>query len=131
MKFAWIEDNRIREIAHSNPSEIYHPDIAINYDTEVPDNAENGDGWLNGNLVKKVILDPVINELPEKQVWSIYDFRNGLTLAEKVKWDTDSAPEIVTVKAELPKDKAGATELLDFLVASNVISQASADKILA
>jgi hypothetical protein len=53
-----------------------------------------------------------------------------MTLAEKTKWDNDSAPEIITVKAELPKELAGATELLDFLVVSNVIAQATKTKIL-
>jgi hypothetical protein len=53
-----------------------------------------------------------------------------MSLAEKVKWDNDSAPETKTVKAELPKAEEGAQELVDFLVASGVISQASADKIM-
>jgi hypothetical protein len=128
MKLAWIENEVIRDIAWTTPSKIYHPDVAVNYDTEVPDDAENGDGWVNGALVKKPA--PVEPLAPPRQ-WSTSDFRNGLTLAEKVKWDNDSAPEIITVKAELPKDKVGATELLDFLVASQVISKASADKILA
>ena len=54
-----------------------------------------------------------------------------MTLAEKTKWDNNSAPEIVTVKAELPKELSGATELLEFLVGAGVISQESADRILA
>jgi hypothetical protein len=54
-----------------------------------------------------------------------------MTLAEKTKWDNDSAPEIITVKAELPKELAGATELLDFLVSSSVISAETKAKILA
>lgn len=53
MKFAWIEDNRIRDIAPGNPAEFYHPDVAVFYDTEVPDEAENGDGWVDGVLVKR------------------------------------------------------------------------------
>jgi hypothetical protein len=53
-----------------------------------------------------------------------------MTLAEKTKWDNDSAPEVKTVKAELPKEEAGAQELVDFLVESSVISQASATKIM-
>lgn len=52
MKYAWIENERIRDIAAGNPAELYHPDIAKFYDTEVPDDAENGDGWVNGELVK-------------------------------------------------------------------------------
>ena len=126
MKYAWIENNKIRDVAHSNPTEIYHPDVAVFYNTQVPDNAVNGDGWVNGALVKPVVVEPT----PAPRQWTADNFRTGMTLAEKTKWDNDSAPEIKTVKAELPKELAGATELLDFLVASNVISQASATKIL-
>lgn len=124
MKYAWIENDRIRDVAHSNPTEIYHPDVAVFYNTQVPDDAVNGDGWVNGALVKPELPAP-----PARR-WTADNFRAGMTLAEKTKWDNDSAPEIKTVKAELPQELAGATELLDFLVASNVISQASATKIL-
>jgi hypothetical protein len=126
MKYAWIENDKIRDVAHSNPIEIYHPDVAVFYTTQVPDDAVNGDGWVNGALVKPVVVEPT----PAARQWTADNFRTGMTLAEKTKWDNDSAPEIKTVKAELPKELAGATELLDFLVASNVISQATATKIL-
>ena len=59
MKYAWIENTVIRDIANSNPAELYHPDIAALYDTQVPDEAENGDGWVNGELVKPVPPAPV------------------------------------------------------------------------
>jgi hypothetical protein len=59
MKFAWIENDRIRDVAPGNPAELYHPDIAKFYDTEVPDNAQNGDGWVNGQLVKPEPPAPV------------------------------------------------------------------------
>jgi len=54
MRKAWIENDRIRDIAHSEPFDIYHPDVAVFYDTEVPDDAVNGDGWVDGVLVKPV-----------------------------------------------------------------------------
>ena len=126
MKYAWIKNDKVRDVAHSNPAEIYHPDVAAYYNTQVPDEAVNGDGWVNGQLVKPVIPEPT----PAPRQWTATDFRAGMTLAEKTKWDNNSAPEIITVKAELPKALAGTTELLDFLVAANVISQTSADKIL-
>jgi hypothetical protein len=126
MKYAWIENDKIRDVAWTDPKDIFHPDIAKLYDTQVPDDAVNGDGWVNGALVKPVIPEPT----PAPRQWTADNFRAGMTLAEKTKWDNDSAPEIKTVKAELPKELAGATELLDFLVASNVISQATATKIL-
>ena len=127
MRLAWIENEAIRDVAHDDPTLIYHPDVAKLYDTEVPDEAENGDGWVKGKLVKKPIPEPA--PAPARQ-WSESDFRNGLTLAEKTKWDNNSAPEIVTIKAELPKEQAGAQELVDFLVESQVISQVSATKIM-
>ena len=128
MKFAWIEDGKVRDVAHDEPSKIYHEDVAAFYNTEVPDDAENGDGWVNGQLVKP---EPPAPPAPAPRKWTAEDFRAGMTLAEKAKWDNDSAPEILTVKQELPKELEGATELLDFLVEASVISQASADKILA
>ena len=128
MKYAWIENDKIRDIAHSNPEEIYHPDVAKFYDTQVPDDAVNGDGWVNGALVKP---EPPPPPAPAPRQWTANDFRAGMTLAEKTKWDSDSAPEIKTVKAELPKELAGATELLDFLVGTSVISAETKAKILA
>jgi hypothetical protein len=127
MKYAWIENDKIRDVAHSNPEEIYHAEVAVFYDTEVPDNAENGDGWINGFLIKP---EPVVIP-PAPRQWTAADLRAGMTLAEKTKWDNDSAPEIVTVKMELPQGMAVATELLDFLVGAGVISQDSANRILA
>jgi hypothetical protein len=128
MKYAWIENNKVRDVAHSNPAEIYHPDVAAFYTTQVPDDAVNGDGWVNGALVKP---EPAPEPTPAARQWNADIFRAGMTLAEKTKWDNNSAPEIITVKAELPKELAGATELLDFLVASSVIGAATKTKILA
>ena len=126
MKYAWIENQRIRDIAPGNPVEFYHSDVAVFYDTQVPNDAANGDGWVNGALVKPVIPEPT----PPARQWTVDNFRTGMTLAEKTKWDNNSAPEIITVKAELPQELAGATELLDFLVSSSVIASATKTKIL-
>lgn len=130
MKWAWIENDRIRDICHADPAECYHPDVAKFYDTGVSDDAVNGDGWINGALVKP---EPAPAPEPAPRQWAAADFRAGLTLTEKVKWDNDSAPEIVTVKAELaaPKSQAEVTELLQLLVEAGVIAQASMDKVLA
>jgi hypothetical protein len=127
MKYAWIENEIIRDICQGgNPEDCYAAEVAAFYITQVPDEAINGDGWVNGALIKPVVAEPA----PAPREWTSDNFRNGMTLAEKTKWDNDSAPEIKTVKAELPKELAGATELLDFLVSANVISQATATKIL-
>lgn len=127
MKYAWIENERVRDIAPGNPEEFYHGEVAKFYNTEVPDDAANGDGWVNGVLVKPEPAPPA------PRTWSQDDVRAGLSLSEKVKWDNDSAPEIVTVKAELstPQELTATTELLQFLVDTAVIAQASMDKVLA
>ena len=129
MKKAWIENSVIRDVAHADPFSIYHPDVAVFYDTDVPDDAENGDGWVDGALVKKVVPPAPVYVQPPRE-WTVADFRAGMTLSEKTKWDNDSTPEIVTVKKELPKPREAVVELVAFLVGTNVISQASADKIL-
>jgi hypothetical protein len=129
MKYAWIENDKIRDVAHSNPAEIYHPDVAAFYTTQVPDDAVNDDGWVNGALVKPVIPEPT----PEPVKWTTDDIRKGLTLAERVKWDNDKSDEIKTAKVELTGSnfKAKVQEVLDMLVASGDVSQASATVILA
>jgi hypothetical protein len=128
-KHAWIENGRIRDIAPGDPFAWYHPEVAKFYDTLVPDDAAKDDFWDGIIATKPPVTEYVAPEPPPRE-WTQATFRAGMTLAEKSKWDNDSAPEIVTVKAELPKELAGATELLDFLVASNVISQETATKIL-
>ena len=130
MKYAWIQDNKVRDICQGGePSAHYHPNVAAFYTTQVPDDAVNGDGWVNGVLVKPVIPEPT----PEPVKWTAEDVRNGLTLAERVKWDNDKSDEIKTAKVELAGSnyKAKVQEVLDMLVASGDVSQASATAILA
>lgn len=67
MKFAWIENNRIRDLCSGNPSELYHPDIAKFYDTEVPDESQNDDGWVDGQLVKPELPSPAEPPTPVEE----------------------------------------------------------------
>lgn len=129
MKYAWIENDKVRDVCHGDPTECYHPDVAKFYDTQVPDDADNGDFW-DGSVATKPPVPVYVEPEPAPRQWTADDFRKAMTLAEKTKWDNDSAPEVKTVKAELPKEESGAQELVDFLVQSGVISQASATKIM-
>ena len=132
MKWAWIEDDRIRDIAPGEPSDWYHPDVAVFYDTEVPDEAENGDSWVDGVLTKRPVpeLEPIA---PPPRTWDAGSIRDKLTLTEKVIWDNDSKPEVITAKKEfeIPLEHDAAKAVLDFLVSTNVISQETEDAILA
>jgi hypothetical protein len=78
MKYAWIENNQIRDIAPGIPTDFYHPDVAVFYSTEVPDNAEKDDGWVDGQLVKP---EPVVVTPPARQ-WTAENFR-ALCTGEK------------------------------------------------
>jgi hypothetical protein len=130
MKFAWIENNRVRDVCHGDPALCYHPDVAVFYDTQVPDDTVNGDGWVNGQLVKPAPTPP---PPPAPRTWTADNIRAGLTLSERVKWDNDSAPEIVTAKQEMSpaQQLEHTTEVLQMLVDAAVISQASMAKVLA
>ena len=57
MKYAWIENNVIRDIASGDPSDTYHPNIAALYSVKVPDEASNGDSFADGYWSARVVED--------------------------------------------------------------------------
>ena len=70
---------------------------------------------------------------PPPQTWNDYSVRQGLTLTDKTKWDNNETPQIVTAKIEFetPQQRPYTTELLEYLVDSDSISQLSMDQVLA
>ena len=97
MKYAWIENEVIRDICQGNPEELYHPDVAKFYTTDVPDDAVNGDGWVSDKLIKPVVVEPVVEPVvvvPPKL--STVDFRGLFTIAEEIAI-TKSVDEVVVV----------------------------------
>ena len=64
MKKAWVENNVIRDIAPGNPAELYHPDIAKLYDTDVPDNVLNGATLIDGEWDNPLPVVPVTPAQP-------------------------------------------------------------------
>lgn len=128
---AWIENECIRDLCDGDPFERFHPDVAVFYDTDVPVDSAPGDGWIDGQLVKREM--PNLAPPPLVPMWSVSDVRAKLTLAERVRWDNDSSPFIRTAKIELaePRTQEAVQEVLQMLVESNDISQSSMDRILA
>ena len=59
---AWIENAAVRDICHGNPDELYHPDIAKLYDTEVPEGTTQGATKINGAWTNPVVPEPGIPE---------------------------------------------------------------------
>lgn len=91
MKKAWIENNKIRDIASGNPFECYHHDIAVYYDTDVPDTAVNGaelinGGWVNPNVMSTAPVDIALIQL------SPIEFKMLFTSQERImiKTSTDA-----------------------------------------
>ena len=95
MRKAWIENDRIRDVAPGNPAELYHPDIAAFYDTEVPDDAANGDGWVNGQLVKPEPPAPVEPPAPKPTYAKVSPVEFQLLF---------TSPERVAIKAARAND---------------------------
>lgn len=86
MKKAWIENGRIRDICQGDPIELYHQDIAKFYDTDVSDEAANGDGLVNGLLVKPEMTAPFTLE-PSEPVYpkvSPVEFKLLFTSQERI-----------------------------------------------
>lgn len=67
------------------------------------------------------------------RTWSHNEVRSNMTFVEKVKWDTESTPEMVTAKIEfsVPKELQETTDILSFLVETNNISEQTKNNILA
>lgn len=129
MKHAWIENDTVRDIAPGEPSEFYHPDVAKFYDTLIPDDVEHGATLVDGSWVNPAPPPPP----PEPEaLWDAAKVRSGLTLVERVNWDSDATSFIKTAKIEFsaPCDRAHTTTILDLLVQSGDVSQVSRDNIL-
>jgi hypothetical protein len=62
-KFAWIENNMVRDISfHPDPTIAYTPEIAAFFTTIVPDEVECG--WIkqkNGGFAPPVVTPPVVD----------------------------------------------------------------------
>ena len=89
MKYAWIENNKIRDIVEVYPFTIFHADVAKNYSTEVEDNVENNAELVDGVWVNPVTPEPdpdyVIPE-PEKVYLKVtpLEFKMLFTSQERI-----------------------------------------------
>ena len=102
------------------------------FNTIVADEVESlRDQYDSIELVVEETNEPSITDVVK--MISTDNIRANLTIEERVKWDNNLSPSVVTAKIEfaMPKTVEEATEVLNLLVASNVISEQSKDKILA
>lgn len=139
MKYAWIENGIIRDIAHAEPSEIYHPDIAKFYDTEVPDDAENGWVLVNGTWTAPVVITPIVIESPViKQPISPIEFKLRFTAQERVAIyasQDDIVKDFISIidDTRLTKVDLSSQSTIDavnYLASKNLITQVRINEIL-
>lgn len=102
MKNAWIDaaTNTIRDIAHGDPMAIYHPDIAALYDTDVPDEAQNGDSFVSGVWTAKPVPDAVVPEpvAPVPPKVTVIEYKMLFTSAERIAVKASADPVVVDLR---------------------------------
>lgn len=131
MKYAWVENDHIRDVAPGDPYKFYHPDIAAYYSTLIPDDIQQGAKWNGEQWVNNIILPPtelmVTNHLLRRV--GQQELREAMSLAERVKWDNDMSPTIKTAKIELAFSKlvSEVKPILQMLVDAGDIGQATVD----
>ena len=92
---AWIENNRVREICKGNPSELYHPDIAVHFDTEIDE-----DVLVGAELVKGVWVNPTVTTIeavivPTLPMLSPVEFKMLFTSAERIAIKSSTDPVVI------------------------------------
>lgn len=142
MKYAWIENDIIRDIAPGNPEQFYHPSVAAHYDTEVPDDAENGDTFSNGVLTKRPVPEVVV-QTPEPVVVkppkvSVIEYKMLFTSAERIAVKASTDPVIIDLQ-ELMNDPRtvnvdlslqSISDALDYMTAIGLIAAGRKAEIL-
>lgn len=132
MKYAWIENDHVRDVAPGDPYKFYHPDIAAYYNTLIPDDIQqgarwNGEKWVNSLFIPMVEAQGFNAEFPRRI--GQQELREVMTLAERVKWDNDMSPTIKTAKIELAAARSvmAIKPVLQMLVDAGDIGQATVD----
>ena len=129
MKFARVINGTVQEtFVEPDGFELkdcFHPDVAAQFE---PCGDEVEQGWLKDS---NGFSEPPPQPEPDT-TWSVDEVRDGLTLKERVKWDNDTAPEIVTAKQELriKRNRADLSDILYLLIEAGIVSQDSVDGIL-
>jgi len=134
---AWIENDTVRDICPGNPAECYHPDIAVHYNTDVPDGTINGAALVDGEWVNPVVSEPTPVEPVKPDITvSPVEFKLLWTIQERVKISelkvSDSIIQdfysiiddtrLTLVNLSLESTKQAIEYLLNKLVESNILT---------
>lgn len=140
MPMAWIKDDTVRDVAPGDPAELYHPDMAALFATEVPDGIVPGAVLVNG-----VWTNPTPPSEPSEPPAATYpkvspvEFKLLFTSAERIaiKASTDAVvldfmeivndPRLTTVDLGLASTQQGVA----YLASVGLIGEARVAEILA
>ncbi len=129
---AWIENNRVREICKGNPSELFHPDIAKNFDTEVDEDVLAGAELVNDVWINPTINEPIAPTVEYAKISPI-EFKMLFTVSERLAINPlKQSDEIINDWFEILDDTRLTTvdlglkstqEALDYLVSLDVLTE--------
>lgn len=142
MKYAWIENEVIRDVVAGTPSDYFHPDIAKFYNTVVPDEAANGDSWFNDQLIKKEVVEPVAAE-PQvaavtPPVVTVIEWKMLFTAQERIAAKTSIDPIIQDLQELMNDPRTTVVDLglgsiqdaLDYMTVLGIIAAGRKEEIL-
>lgn len=129
---AWIENNTVRDIAQGIPSEVYMPEIAALYNTDIPDGTERGatlidDVWTNppasyvlttAELEAKEAGDLAASEqLSIQEAGWLYQEEVSAMIEGYLQSEIDSWPTQEDEAVAFTQNAEAATPLLDAMIA--------------
>lgn len=85
MKKAWIENGHIRDIVAGDPTLLFHPDVAMLYDRDVPDDAVVGAALTDGAWSVPTFERAPANAAPAYQKIGPIAFKMLFTPQERIK----------------------------------------------
>ena len=144
MKYAWIENNKIRDIVNADPFTVFHADVAKNYNTKVEDNVEDNAELVDGVWVNPVTPEPdsdyVIPE-PEKVYPKVspLEFKMLFTAQERIAIkEAKATDEVLQDGFEILEDTrltvvdlglASTQDFIDYMTSLGLLTTERADKI--
>lgn len=134
MRKAWIENTVIRDISPAgDPNGFYQADIAKFYDTEVPDDAENGDTFIDGVLTKRPVPPPPAPPeptAPKPPTVSAIQYKMLFTSAERIAAKASVDPVVIDLQ-DLLNDPRTLTVDLSLKSISDALDYMTVIKLLA
>lgn len=137
MKKAWIENNIVRDVVSGNPFDMFHSDIAVHYDTDVPDGTVQGATLVDGEWVNPVV-EQVVEATESKTKVGAIEYKLLFTSLERLAIKTSNDPIIQDLYeitndprlTEIDLSLKSTKDSIAYLVSVGVLTQDRAEQIL-